>query len=67
MVDKSKIFDGTKFMWDGRTYTSEEAKSREEKYRKEGFETKIIQEENQHLVYTRKEVKEAVVEGPAPP
>ncbi len=55
-------------MWDGRTYVNEgEAKSTEEKYRKNGFETKIIKEENQYLIYTRREIKEIVLEGPAPP
>lgn len=68
MIDKSKIFEGNKFMWDGRTYVNEgEAKSTEEKYRKNGFETKIIKEENQYLIYTRREIKEIVLEGPAPP
>jgi len=55
-------------MWDGRTYVNEgETKSTEEKYKKDGFETKIIKEENQYLIYTRREIKEIVLEGPAPP
>ena len=64
MPEKSKMQEGKKFMWDGRTYESEEkAKEIEENYKKEGFETLIIQEGNDSLVYTRKVVTEIVLEG----
>lgn len=66
MPDRAKMHEGKKFMWDGRTYESEEkAKETEESYRKDGFETLIVQDGNDSLVYTRKVVTEIVLEGEA--
>ncbi len=66
MPETAKMHEGKKFMWDGRTYESEEkAKEIEENYRKDGFETLVIQEGNDSLVYTRKVVTEIVLEGEA--
>jgi hypothetical protein len=66
MAEKSKIFNGKKFMWDGYIYgCAEEAKSKQEAYMKAGFEIFTVREKDQYLVYTRKAVKEVVVEGPA--
>ncbi len=62
----SQTFDGKKFMWDGRTYESEQqAREVMEAYRKDRFEVRMIKEENQYLVYSRREVapEEVVVEG----
>ena len=68
MPESFKIIDGKKFMWDGVTYEGiQQAKEAEESYKKENFETKIIEEEGKPLVYTRREVKEIVLEGEAPP
>lgn len=68
MPDSFKIIDNKKFMWDGETYEGmEQAKEAEESYKKENFETRIIEEEGKPLVYTRREVKEIVLEGEAPP
>ena len=67
MPESVKIIEGKKFMWDGETYEKmEQAKSAEENYKKEKFETMIIQEEGKPLVYTRREVTEVVVEGESP-
>lgn len=64
MPADSRLFDGRKYMWDGKTYGSDgEAKSTEEAYKKDGFETKIAQEGDQYLVYTRRVIKEVKVEG----
>ena len=68
MPDSVKIIDGKKFMWDGETYEAmDAAKTAEEKYKKDNFETQILEEEGKPLVYTRREVKEIVLEGDAPP
>lgn len=68
MPDSFKIIDSKKFMWDGETYEGmEQAKAAEENYKKENFETRIIEEEGKPLVYTRREVTEIVLEGEAPP
>ncbi len=63
----SKIIDGKKFMWDGVEYKDEnEANSVVEKYRSDGFDTRIINEENKFYIFTRRVVTEVKVEG-APP
>ena len=68
MPENCKIIDSKKFMWDGETYEGmEQAKTAEESYKKENFETRIIEEEGKALVYTRREVTEIVLEGEPPP
>jgi hypothetical protein len=66
MPDISRKIDGRKFMWDGNIYSNaDEAKDVETGYKKEDFETGIIEENGKYLVYTRKVVTEFVVEGGA--
>ena len=49
-------------MWDGQLYTSqEEVASAEAAYQKDTFEVRVVQEEGQFLIYTRRVVKEVVV------
>ena len=68
MPDLSIIVNRKKFMWDGVVYeTKKEAQETMEKYKKDGFEVESIEEEKQHLLYTRRLVTEIVVEGEAPP
>ncbi len=68
MPDISKIINGKKFMWDGVVYESKkEAEDTMQKYKNDKFEVELIEEEKKHLLYTRKVVKEIVVEGEAPP
>ncbi|MFQ6032346.1 MAG: hypothetical protein ACE5K2_05430 [Candidatus Zixiibacteriota bacterium] len=63
-MDNFKIIDGKKFMWDGEDYESESAaRQNVSKYRKDGFETQLIEEEGKFLVYTRRVASEIVVEG----
>jgi hypothetical protein len=67
MPDSSRITNGKKFMWDGVVYpTKEEAQAVIEKYKSDNFEVESVEEENQFLVYTRRVVKEIVLDGPAP-
>ncbi len=57
-----KYFDKKKFMWDGFTYNSEtEAKIKEKEYSERGFETRVVKENNEFLIYTRRVVKEIVI------
>ncbi len=64
MPESVKIIDGKQFMWDGETYEGmNQAKEKEESYKNDKFETRMIEEEGKHLVYTRREVTEVVVEG----
>lgn len=67
MPESSLHFDGRKFMWDGQEYeTEDDAKKAAQGYEEDGFEVKSVKEEGKHLVYTRREVEEIVLEG-APP
>jgi len=63
-----RLIDRRKFMWDGEAYDSDaaaEAKRRD--YEAQGFETQLVREEDKPLLYTRRVVKEVVVEGEPPP
>lgn len=67
MPESHLLFDSRKFMWDGQVFDSEdEAKKVAKGYEENGFEVKVVSEEGKHLVYSRREVEEVVVEG-APP
>ncbi len=51
-------------MWDGINYESETAaKENADKYSKDGFETKLIEEDGKYLVYSRRVAKEIKIEG----
>jgi len=64
MPDISLIINGKKFMWDGVVYESKkEAQDMMQKFKNDGFEVELIEEEKQHLLYTRRVVTEIVLEG----
>ena len=63
-MELARIFNGKKFMWDGKAYTNE--KERREicqKYKDDGFEVELVDEGNQYFLFTRRVVTEVVVEG----
>ncbi len=63
-VEDCRIIDGKKFMWDGEDYESESfARENVSKYSEDGFETRLLEDEGQYRVYTRREAKELTVEG----
>ena len=63
-MELARIFNGKKFMWDGRVYTDEEERRKiAQKYKDDGFEVELVEEENQYFLFTRRVVKEVVVEG----
>ena len=63
----AKYFDGKKFMWDGKTYSTEaEALNVKAEYEKDKFETNLISEEGNYFLFTRRVVTEVVVEGQPP-
>lgn len=63
-MELARIFNGKKFMWDGRVYTDEEERREiAQKYKDDGFEVELVEEENQYFLFTRRVVKEVVVEG----
>ncbi len=63
-----RFFNGHKFMWNGETYeTRAAAEAKRSEYSAQGFETELVEEEGNPLLYTRREVKEIVLEGEPPP
>ncbi len=63
-MELARIFSGKKFMWDGRVYTDEiEWRGIAQKYKDDGFEVELVEEGNQFFLFTRRVVKEVVVEG----
>jgi len=59
-----RFFDRRKFMWDGESYDSPAAaKAKKAEYESQGFETQPLEEEGKTLLYTRRVVKEIVIEG----
>jgi hypothetical protein len=62
-----RFFERRKFLWDGEAYDSPEAAEAKKKdYEIQGFETQMIEEEGRALLYTRRVVKEIVIEGEPP-
>ncbi len=63
MLKSNKKIDGRKFMWDKGNYSTEaEAKEKMAKYEKDGFETRLVKEKGNFLVYTRRIVTEIILE-----
>ena len=62
-----RLLDGRKFMWDGEAYDSRAAaEAKRSDYEARQFETQLIEEDAKFLLYTRRVVKEVVVEGEPP-
>lgn len=63
-MELAKIINGKKFMWDGNDYPEKKNASEiEQKYKNNGFETEVLEEGNKYFVFTRRVVKEVIVEG----
>jgi len=63
-MELTRTFDGKKFMWDGKAYdVRKEAEEVGQKYRDDGFEVEMVEEEGQWFLFTRRVVTEVVVEG----
>ena len=64
-MDNAKIFDGKKFMWDGKTHENEhDVQKMKTEYEADNFETQIIQEEEKYFLFTRRVVTEVIIEQP---
>jgi len=51
-------------MWDGAVYTNEkERREIGQKYQDDGFEVEMIEEGGEYFLFTRRVVKEVIVEG----
>jgi hypothetical protein len=63
----TRLFDRRKFMWDGERFEAPPAAAaKKEEYEGQGFETQLVEEEGNWLLYTRRVVQEIVLEGEAP-
>jgi hypothetical protein len=63
MAERTRLFEGKKYMWDGQEYDNEEqASSVEKQYTEKGFEVQMWREEGKVLIYTRRVVTEIVLE-----
>ncbi len=63
MAEKTRLFEGKKYMWDGQEYDNEEqASSVEKQYTEKGFEVQMWREDGKVLIYTRRVVTEIVLE-----
>ncbi|HUU18076.1 MAG TPA: hypothetical protein VMW72_13075 [Sedimentisphaerales bacterium] len=63
MAEKTRFFEGKKYMWDGEEHDNEEqASSVEKQYTEKGFEVQMWREGGKVLIYTRRVVTEVVVE-----
>ena len=63
MAEKTRLFEGKKYMLDGQEYDNEEqASSVEKQYTEKGFEVQMWREEGKVLIYTRRIVTEIVLE-----
>lgn len=63
-MESVKIINGKKFMWDGNEYPDKENASEiAQKYNNDGFETEVLEEGNKYFVFTRRVVKEVIIEG----
>lgn len=63
-MELARIFNGKKFMWDGRAYDDvEEMRKIRQRYQGDGFEVREVKEENQYFLFTRRVITEVVVEG----
>ncbi|MEW5759604.1 MAG: hypothetical protein AB1779_02425 [Candidatus Thermoplasmatota archaeon] len=62
-MESVRKFNGVKYLWDGIVYNSiDEAKEKENIYKKDGFETVVFEEGGKAYIYTRRVVKEVKVE-----
>ena len=63
-MELARVFNGKKFMWDGKVYTDEkERRETAQKYQDDGFEVEMVEEGGEYFLFTRRVVKEVVVEG----
>jgi hypothetical protein len=63
-MDLARIFNGKKYMWDGRSYENEqEMKKAKQEYQNQGFDVESIAEDKKYYLFSRRVVKDVVVEG----
>lgn len=55
MPQNVRVFDGKKFMWDGKVYdTQNQAQEVKNTYEKNAFEARLVKEDGKYLVCSRR-------------
>jgi hypothetical protein len=68
MAPQVRFFDRLKFVGDAEVYqTRAAAEAKKGQYESQGFEARLVEQEGQFSLYTRRVVKEVKVEGEPPP
>jgi hypothetical protein len=63
--DLARVEGGRKFLWDGRVYASrDEARAQAASYEADAFEVRLVEQDGQLFVYTRRPVKGAAEAAP---
>lgn len=58
------VVDGKKLIWDGSDYTSgDDASKKMQKYKDDGFEVETVEENGKTFLYTRRVIKEVIVQN----
>ena len=66
-VENVRYEGSSKFMWDGEIYEDRAGmKSKMEEYQGNNFEVRVFEQDGHYLLYTRRVVKEIVLDGPPP-
>jgi hypothetical protein len=64
MANNLIVTSGKKYMWDGVDYPSgEKALEKMQKYKDDGFEVEVFEEDGEKYLYTRRVVKEVIVQN----
>lgn len=64
MPDNLIVVEGKKLIWDGVDYTSgDEASKKIQTYKNDGFEVEALEENGKTFIYTRRVVKEVIVQN----
>ena len=59
-MELARLFDGRKFMWDGKVYESDtDSQGQEQHYRSLGFEVRSLAEAGKYYLFTRRVVTSA--------
>jgi|SaaInl8_200m_RNA_FD_contig_61_9305_length_4069_multi_4_in_0_out_0_3 hypothetical protein len=66
-VENIQYEGNSKFIWDGEFYDShKDADDKKIEYEGNEFEVRMFEQEGKHLLYTRREVKEIILDGSTP-
>ena len=66
-IENVRYEGSSKFMWDGEIYEDRASmKSKKEEYTGKNFEVLIFEQDGNYFLYTRRVVKEIVLDGPPP-